>query len=122
MAVGIVEIDAAAAIKMIDLARALAAEVRVMLDAVGADAGQRRVELALANQKGVVLRAKALGVGKIEGDAVFRLDRYEVSPFRSRLQVQDVGEELGGGPFVLCRDDRVVQCNTHLFLSFLQAA
>src|SRR5262252_3066356 len=40
MAVGIVEIDAAAAIEVVDLAQPLAAEVRVVLDAVGADAGE----------------------------------------------------------------------------------
>src|SRR5271163_5332932 len=90
MPVRVVEIDAAAAIEVVDLAGPLASEIRVMLDAGGADTGECGVEFGVANQKGVVLRAKALGVGKIEGDSVARLDRDEVAPFRCRLEVQDV--------------------------------
>jgi hypothetical protein len=85
--VGIVEIDAAAAIEMVDFARMLAAEIGVMLDAVGANTGEGGIEFLLADQEGIVLRAEALGVRKIEGNAVFGLDRYEVSPFRPCLQV-----------------------------------
>src|SRR5271166_1164937 len=118
MPVRVVEIDAAAAIEVVDLAGPLASEIRVMLDAGGADTGECGVEFGVANQKGVVLRAKALGVGKIEGDSVARLDRDEVAPFRSRLEVQDVGQELGGSPFVLRGDDRVVQLDSHLCAPF----
>src|ERR1700730_13077777 len=114
MAVGVGEITAAAAVEVVDFARPLAAEIRVMRDAGGADAGERRVELRFADEEGVVLRAKTLRVGKIEGDAVARPDRHEMAPFRPRLQVQDVGEELGGCPLVLRRDDRVVQLDAHL--------
>src|SRR6267143_6094103 len=96
VAVGVVEIDAAAAVEVIDLARPLAAEIRVMRDAGGADAGEGGVELRFADEESVVLRAKTLRVGKIEGDPVGRLDRHEMAPFGPRLQVQDVGEELGG--------------------------
>jgi hypothetical protein len=42
VAVGVVEIDAAAAVEVIDLARPLAAEIRIMCDAGGADAGECR--------------------------------------------------------------------------------
>ena len=105
---------------MVDLAGALAAKIRVVLNTGSADAGKRRVEFRLADQEGVMLRAKVLGVGKIEGDAVVRLDRNEMTPFRPRLQIQDVGEELGGSPFVFCRDDRVVQIDTHLPLLLVQ--
>src|SRR6516162_958391 len=114
VAVRVVEIDAAAAIEMIDLTRPLAAEIRVVRDTNGTNASEGGVEFGIADQEGIVLRAEALGVGKIEGDPVARLDRNEVAPFWSRLQVQDVGEELGGSPFVLRRDDRVVQLDTHL--------
>jgi len=78
--VRVVEIDAAAAIEMIDLARPLATEICVMLNAGGADAGERRVKLLFAYQEGVVLRAESLGVRKIEGDPVTGLDRYEGAP------------------------------------------
>src|SRR5271166_1211792 len=118
VAVRVVEIDAAAAIEMIDLAGPLAPEIRVVCDTGGANPGESGVELGFADQEGVVLGAEALRVGKIEGDSVPRLDRHEVAPFGSRLQVQDVGEELGGSPFVLRRDDRVVQLDTHLCAPF----
>src|ERR1700736_6728200 len=114
MAVGVVEIDAAAAVEVVDLARSLAAEIRVMGDAGGADAGEGGVELCFVDQKGEVPRVEVRRVGKIEGDAVARLDRYKVAPFGPGLQVQDVGEELGGCPLVLRRDDRVVQFDAHL--------
>src|SRR6516165_12650354 len=114
VAVRVVEIDAAATIEMIDLAGTLAAEIRVVLHPGGADAGEGGIEFRVADQESIVLRAEALGVGKIESDPVARLDRNEVAPCWSRLQVQDVGEELGGSPFVLRRDDRVVQLDTHL--------
>src|SRR6516164_1375971 len=104
VAVRVVEIDAAAAIEMIDLAGPLTAKIRVVLDAARADTGESRVEFRVADQERIVLRTEALGVRKIEGDAVPGRDRHEMTPFRSRLQVQNVGEELGGSPFVLRRD------------------
>jgi hypothetical protein len=47
--VRVVEIDAAAAIEVIDLAGPLATEIRVVLDGGGADAGKRRVEFCVAD-------------------------------------------------------------------------
>src|SRR5271166_3316388 len=114
VAIRVVEIDAAAAIEMINLAGPLTAEICIVRDTGGADAGEGGIEFRVADQEGIVLRAKALRVGKIERDSVPCLDRHEMAPFRSRLQVQDVGEELGRSPFVLRRDDRVVQFNSHL--------
>src|SRR5271157_3405643 len=114
VAVRVVEIDAAPAIKVVDFARPLATKIRVMCDTGRSDAGEGGVELRLADQKGEVSRAEVRRVGKIEGDPVAGLDRDEVTPFRSRLQVQDVGQELGGSPFILCRDNRVVKLDSHL--------
>src|SRR6516162_549138 len=114
MPVGVVEVDAATTILMVYLARPLAAKIRVMLDATGANAGEGRVELRLADQKGEMPRAEVRRVGKIEGDPIVGLDRHEVTPFRSGFEVQDVGEELRGSPFVLRRDDRVVELDSHL--------
>src|SRR3974377_657721 len=113
MPIRIVEIDAAATIEMVDLTGPLAAEIRVVLDTGGADAGKRGVEFSVADQESVVLRAEALGVGKIEGDAVWGFDRHEVGPLRSCFEVQDTGEKFGRSPFVLRRDDRVVELDTH---------
>src|SRR6266481_5391501 len=114
MTVRVVEIDAAAAVEVVDFTRPLATEICVMRDASGADAGECRVELGVADQESEVPRVEVRGVGKIEGYPVVGLDRHKVAPFGSCLQVQDVGEELGGCPFVLRRDVRVVQLDTHL--------
>jgi hypothetical protein len=51
MAVRIVEIDAATAIEMVDLARLLATEIRVMLDTGGADAGESSVNFSSLTRK-----------------------------------------------------------------------
>jgi hypothetical protein len=48
MPIWIVEIDASATIKMIDLPRLFAAEICVMLDTGSADTGERRVKLLFA--------------------------------------------------------------------------
>src|SRR3954447_21161050 len=64
VAVGIVEIDAAAAVEMVDLARPLAAEIRIVGDARGADAGEGRVEFHLADQEREVSRVEVRGVDK----------------------------------------------------------
>jgi hypothetical protein len=39
-----------------------------------------------------------------------------MAPFRPRLEIEDIGEELGRDPFVLSRDDRVIEFDTHLVL------
>src|SRR4029077_9136245 len=53
---------------------------------------------------------------EIEGHAVRCLDRDEMAPFRPRLELEDIGEEFGRYPFVLRRDDRVIEFDTHLVL------
>ena len=67
MPVRIVEIDASAAIEMVDLARLLATEIRVMLDAGGADTGECRVKLLFADQEGEVTWVE---VGELEKSRV----------------------------------------------------
>src|ERR1700730_7392841 len=56
---------------------------------------------------------------EIQGHAVRCLDRDEMAPFRPRLEIEDIGEELGREPFVLRRDDRVIKFDTHLVLPSL---
>src|SRR5260370_40031057 len=114
MGVRVVEIDAGAAIAMVDLAGTLAARRGVMLDALGADAGIRGVELFFADEECIVLRPEILAVGEIEGDAVGGAHRGEMAPLGPGFEVEDVGEEFGRGPSVLRRDDRVVELDTHL--------
>src|SRR5262249_39684821 len=113
MTARIIEINAPAAVALVDLAGPLAARGGVVPDAAGADARQRRVELRLADEERVVLRAEILAIGEIERDAVGGADRHEMAPLRAGLQIQDVGEEFGRGPPVPRRDDRVIERDTH---------
>jgi len=79
-----------------------------VLDAAGADARQRRIELRLADEEREVLRPEILARIKIERDAIGGPHRREMAPFRPGFQVQDIGEEFRRYPFVARRDDRVV--------------
>src|SRR5215472_2047249 len=116
VAAGIVEINTAPAVQVIDLARLGAARIGVIPGALGADAGEGRIELGVADQESIVPRAELFPRIEIEDHAVGRLDRDKMAPFRSRLEVEDIGEELGRGPFVLCWDDRVIEFHAHLVL------
>src|SRR3954452_22658939 len=116
MAVRVVEIDPAAAVTVVDFARPLAARGGIVPDAARTDARQRRIELRFADEEGVMLRPEILAIGEIERHAVGGADRCEMAPFRTGLQVQDVGEEFGGCPSVPRRDDRVIELDSHLRL------
>src|SRR5690349_5281503 len=102
--------------QMIDLAGVGASRIGVIPDALSADAGKRRVELGVADKKRVMPRTKLFARIEIEGHAVRCLHRDEMAPFRPRLEIEDIGEELGRDPFVLRRDDRVIEFDTHLVL------
>src|SRR6516164_1899298 len=114
--VGVVEIDAATAVQMVDLAGLGAPRIGVIPDALSADAGERRVELGVADKERVMPWTKLFARVEIEGHAVCRLHRDEMAPFRPRLEIEDIREELGRDPFVLRRDDRVIEFDTHVVL------
>src|SRR5207302_4316267 len=88
----------------------------VIPDGLSADAGERRVELGVADKEGVMPRPELFARIEIQGHAVRCLDRDEMAPFRARLEIEDIGEEFGRYPFVLRRDDRVIEFDTHLVL------
>src|SRR6266404_742244 len=116
MTTRIVEINAAAAVQVIDLAGFGAPRIGVIPGAQSADAGERRVELGIADEESIMPRPELLARIEIEGHPVSCFDRNEMAPFRPRLEIEDIGEELGRGPFVLRRDDRVIEFDTHLVL------
>src|SRR5215472_3816726 len=68
--VGVLEIDATTAVQMIDLAGLRAARIGVILDALSADAGERRVELGVAYKERVMPGAELFARIEIEGHAV----------------------------------------------------
>src|SRR5215469_13395660 len=104
---------------MIDIAGLGAPRIGVIPDTLSADAGERRVELGIADKERVMPRTKLFARIEIEGHAVRCLDRDEMAPFRPRLEIEDIGEELGRDPFVLRGDDRVIEFDTHLVLPSL---
>src|SRR5262249_30992909 len=92
VAAGIVEINTAPAVQVIDLARLGAARIGVIPGALGADTGEGRIELGVADKKRIVPGADLSPRIEIEGHAVGHLDRDKMAPFRSRLEVEDIGE------------------------------
>src|SRR6516225_2755288 len=117
--IGVVEIDAATAVQTIDLAGLGAPRIGVIPDSLSADAGERRVELSVADKKRVMPRPELFARIEIEGHAVRRLHRDEMAPFRPRLEIEDIGEELGRDAFVFHRDDRVIEFDAHLVLPWI---
>src|SRR5262249_46280961 len=85
---------------MIDLARFGTPRIGVIPDVPSADAGERCVELGVADKERVMSRTKLFTRVEIEGHSVRCLNRDEMAPFRPRLEIEDIGEELGRYPFV----------------------
>src|SRR5262249_39309141 len=56
VAIGVIEIDAATPVQMIDLAELGAPRIGVIPDALSADPGERSVELGVADEEGVMPR------------------------------------------------------------------
>jgi hypothetical protein len=72
---------------MIDLAGLGAPRIGVIPDALSADAGERRVELGVADKEGVMPWSELFARIEIKGHAVRCLDRHEMAPFRPRLKI-----------------------------------
>src|SRR6516162_4089385 len=80
VAVWIAKIDAASTIVVVDLARPAAPRISPVVEAAILDATEDGVEVSFADQEGVVLRPnRALGVGKVERDAIVQLDDVEMA-------------------------------------------
>src|SRR4030095_17157396 len=82
MAVGILEIDAAAAPVMVDLAGTALVMIGEVVDARLLDARERGIELLVVDQEGIVLGAHILGIDEAEADAVAGLHAPKRSPLR----------------------------------------
>src|SRR5579872_2347912 len=116
MAIGIMKIDTAAAIEMIDLTLAGPIELREEFHARALDPGECRVEFGVAHQESVMLRTHGRPLGIIEGYPVAERQRREGRPWRADLKAENIRQEPGGGPFVLRRNDRVIEFDAHRFL------
>src|SRR5688500_11899259 len=110
MAVGIVEVDATAAVVPVDRALLVLERVRPVVEAALADAPEDLVELLLADEERVVLQAnRAPHRVKVERDAVVDLDDEEGAERARRWPPEDLAEERGGALLVDAPDDRVVE-------------
>src|SRR6266480_121261 len=114
MAVGVVPVQAAAAVFGVDLAGLLVERVGPEVQPAGLDAAEDLVELGLSDQEGVVGRdGVAVVVGEVEAHVVGRLEHQERAVGRGLWQAEDVGEEAGGLLLVADPDDGVVELDGH---------
>src|SRR4029077_11163390 len=91
---GVVEVDAAAAVEVIDLAAAFAPVVGVEGGARFLEARERRVELRLAHQEGAVVRLEVLVLREVERDAVLGLHGDEIAPSGRHLDAEYPRQEF----------------------------
>src|SRR5512142_1296212 len=97
MAVGVFEIDAAAAITGVDLTAPLLCRIGPVSKLPPSDPGKDLVELGFADEGGVVLgRDLASAIHIVERHFVYRLYTHE-GPIRHRGgEAEDLGQERGG--------------------------
>ena len=109
MPVGVLEIDAAAAIVPTDFAGAFSVRISPVLEASITDAGEDLVELFFADQKGVVLGGN-LTVVFVEVDGYVVVERHdEHRPERRGIrQAEDFSEKGCRLLLVAAPDDRVI--------------
>src|SRR5262245_44098564 len=94
MAIRILEVDSSSAVAVIDLASLLLRGVSPVGQPAIAHPGENRVELALADQKGIVLRNDIAGcIHVVEIDVVLRVDHLEWSPVPRRRETEDLRQE-----------------------------
>ena len=95
MTVRIAEVRApAVALAVVGLVGLPAGRVGVVGDAAALDAGEGGVELLLADQERVVVRAEVVRLVVVQGDPVGQRDGDEMRRRRVGLQAEDAGQEL----------------------------
>src|SRR5215470_15137053 len=114
VAVGVLEVDAAAAVPGVDHAGLAAPGIGPVRQVLLANPAERGVELLLPDEKGVVLGGyRAAGLGEVQGHAVVGLDHEEVAEPGGRGQAEYAGEERRRPLLVAARHDGVVQLHAH---------
>src|SRR5207244_1510917 len=113
VAVGVLEVDAAAAIEVVDRVRLGQGGVGPDVDSAVGEARQRGVEVAIGDEEGVVLRREVvLVVHVVEGDSA-NLYGDERAALVADGKVGDAAEEGGAGLLVAGVDDGVVELDGH---------
>ena len=114
MTVGVLEIQAAAVVPVVDHPRPALARICPVRQPLVPDAAKCRVEFLLANEEGVMLASDRLaGLGEVQRDAIVGLDDEEMrEPPRCR-QAEDPSQERCRPLLVTAGDDGVVQLHAH---------
>src|SRR5437879_1669015 len=113
MAIGIGEVEAAAAATVVDLSvrrRARAAAVRY---ALGLETREDRVELRVAHDKRVVVRLEPLAIVVVERQVTIDANLREMSDRSAVLQSEYSSKEARPIFFIARRHDGVIQRDRH---------
>src|ERR1700682_6445069 len=113
----ILEVDAAAAVVVVDLAGPAAPRIGRMLQTALLDASVDPVEIVLGHQERIVLRADLLASGDlrvVEAGTVVESYRQEVTEFLGAWEAEELCEEVGGFLPVFRGDDGVVERDSHI--------
>src|SRR5258708_28408915 len=109
VAVGGVEVDAAAAPMVVDLARPFLVGTGEIGEPGILHPSEGCVEFLVVDQEGVMLGAHILGIDEVERDTIAGLDWPKRPPLRSDIHAQDIGQEFCRSILVLGRNDDVVE-------------
>src|SRR6267378_1080243 len=113
MAVGIPEIDTSPPTAGVDLPVFRGPQPASIRDTNGLNAIEHRVELRITHMKGIVMTLEAVAIIEVEGQGIIHPHRHEV-PHRSLIrQTKDVSKEPCRRFLVVCRDNGMVQCDSH---------
>jgi hypothetical protein len=114
MAVRVLEVDAAAAIVMVDLAFLAPLWIGPIRETLLLDPAENHVELRLAHEEREMTRRDvALPVHEVEIDPVGGRDDLERPPFASGRQTEDAREKIHRHFAVVGPDDGVVELHGH---------
>src|SRR5262249_16001679 len=111
--VRILEVDAAAAVPVVELAVIQAPGGAAVRNPRLLDTPQDCVELGLAHVEGVVVALKPGLLVKQQRQLLVDPYRREIVALSAVAQTKDAGEEARGGDLVARRHDRVIENNGH---------
>src|SRR5262245_32457122 len=116
MTVGILEVHAATAVVVVDFLRVFLSWIGPVLQPLGPNAAEDLIEVAFADQEGIVLPG---GLARrrfheVERDAVGEFDHLERPEASGGGQAEDFRQELGRSLRLLAEHDGVVELNAHL--------
>src|SRR6516162_404081 len=113
MAVGVLEVDAAAAVPIVELAVVEAPGRAAVAQALRFDPAEDPVELAVIDVERIVMAVETALLVKQQSERVVEVYRREVAGRAFEAQPEDTREEARGGFLVVGRHNGVVQGDGH---------